>query len=94
MGRSCIPSCGTKAIMCPVCQRLWLSNVLLCTLYEETIPMMHCSRTCQEKISHLRIICASSVLNETMGKVRYYHGWSCGCEKNIGVRTYMEIAPN
>ena len=20
MGRSCVPSCGTKAIMCPVCQ--------------------------------------------------------------------------
>ena len=92
MGRSCVPSCGTKAIMCPVCQRLRLSNVLLCTLHEEAIPMMRCSRTCQEKISHLRATCASNVLNEALGKVRCYHGRSRGCEKNIGVRTYMEIA--
>ena len=54
--------------------------------------MMHCSRTYPEKISHLRVICASNVLNEVLGKVRSYHGQLRGCEKNIGVRTYMEIA--
>ena len=28
LARSCVSSCGTKATMCPVCQKLRLSNVL------------------------------------------------------------------
>ena len=92
LARSCVPSCGTKATMCPVCQRLRLSNVLLCTLHEDAIPLIRCSRTCEGKISYLRAICATNVLNEALSMVRCNHDHSRGCKMNIGVRTYLEIA--
>ena len=92
LARRCVPSCGTKATMCPVCQILRLSNVLLCILPEVVIPLMRCSRTCEGKISYLRAICATNVLNEALSMVRCNPDRSRGCEKNIGVSTYLEIA--
>ncbi len=53
---------------------------------------MRCSRTCEGKISYLRAICATNVLNEALSMVRCNHDCSHGCKKNIGVRTYLEIA--
>ena len=53
---------------------------------------MRCWRSCEGKISYLRAICVTNVLNEALSKVRCNHDRSRGCEKNIGVRTYLEIA--
>ena len=53
---------------------------------------MRCWRSCEGKISYLRAICATNVLNEALSMVRCNHDHSRGCKMNMGVRTYLEIA--